>query len=665
MPSLNVKQFIKECLDSVVNQSLKEVEIICVDAGSTDGTLETIEEYASLDQRIKLIHSDKKSYGYQVNAGIDAASGDYIGIVETDDYIVPEMYRELVRVADEYKLDVLKADFSRFIGDGKDRRFEFRSAVYSSDYYNKVLDPFIDNGVFRCNNVPWSGVYRTSFLREKNVRLNESIGASYQDNGLWWQTFTQTHRVMFLNKSFYRVRRDNPNSSVNSTGKVYCMCDEYDFIRNFLRQHPDLEKRFSSLLAYYRMENYFFTLDRIAPEFKHEFLKRFSADFHKIKDDGELERELYSDDQWHILKSIMRHPDIYYFENYNRIGKTTLIIPRMMSGGIRCLQEHGVYYTFDRTLVHLHIRENMGEDSDYAYYCRLPVFMYPGELKRWYKKVTGFSLDLKNPKSFNEKIQWLKLYDSTPLKTRLADKYLMREWIKKKIGGKYLVPLLGVWDSFDEIDFDKLPDKFALKTNHGSSWNIIVDNKSAFNQAEAKEKFDTWMGLNFAFRMGFELQYMNIPRKIIAEKYLENTEGLKDYRFYCFNGKPYQIWVDIYSGTPNHLRSIFDMDWNQIPLKCTWPDGGALLNEKPKNFEKMKEFAALLSRDFSFVRVDFFEVNGKLYMGEMTFTPMSGLGKFEPLKWDNKLGDLLILPSKSPIPSKKNNNCDTVFMHAL
>ena len=652
MPSLNVKKYISECMDSVVNQTLKEIEIICVDAGSTDGTLETVEEYAARDQRIKIIHSDKKSYGYQVNIGIDAARGDYIGIVETDDYIDSGMYENLVKVADKYKLEVLKADFSRFTGDGEERCFEFRSAVYSPEYYNRVLDPFKDNNVFKCNNVPWSGVYRTSFLREKHVRLNESPGASYQDNGLWWQTFTQTHRVMFLNKSFYRVRRDNPNSSVNSPRKVYCMCDEYDFIRSFLRKHPDLEKRFSTLLAYYRMDNYYFTLDRIAPEFKREFLKRFSSDYNKIETDGELERELYSDDQWRRLNSIIRHPDIYYFENYNQVGKILIKIPRKMIGGIRCLKENGFYYTIDRALIYLHIKEDTGEDSDYAYYYSLPVFMYPCALKRWYKKATGNDLDLRNPKSFNEKIQWLKLYDSTPLKTRLADKYLVRGWIKEKIGEEYLVPLLGVWDSFDDIDFDKLPTKFVLKANHGSSWNIVVDDKAAFNQVEAKKKFDTWMKLNFAFQVGFELHYMNIPRKIIAEKYLENTEGLKDYRFYCFNGKPYQVWVDIYSGTPNHLRSIFDMDWNKIPMKCTWPDGGTLLCKKPQTFEKMKEFATLLSRGFSFVRVDFFEVNGKLYMGEMTFTPMSGAGKFDPLKWDKKFGELLMLPSKSPIPRK-------------
>ena len=335
-------------------------------------------------------------------------------------------------------------------------------------------------------------------------------------------------------------------------------------------------------------------------------------------------------------------------------GRVITWLPRRVRGGLCCYREHGFRYTFDRSLIHMHLKEDPEHPikRDYNYYSTLPPRKYPKELALWYKLVMGEDLDLRNPRTFNEKIQWLKLYDATQLKTRLADKYLVREWVKEKIGEEYLVPLLGVWDSFEEIDFDKLPNQFALKANHGSGWNIIVKDKSKFDREDARKKFDSWMKLNFAFYAGFELQYMNIPPKIIAEKYNENVEGLKDYRFYCFNGKPMQVWVDIFSGTPNHLRSVYDMEWNLLPLKCTWPHGGELLREKPETFEKMKEFAELLSQDFAFVRVDFFDVDGKLYMGEMTFTPMSGLGKFEPDSWDLKLGNLLQLPHRKPIPPK-------------
>ena len=291
--------------------------------------------------------------------------------------------------------------------------------------------------------------------------------------------------------------------------------------------------------------------------------------------------------------------------------------------------------------------------ENYVYLSSIPPERYPEELCKWYYQRTGDILNLINPRTFNEKIQWMKLYDATELKTRLADKYLVRDWIREKIGDEYLIPLLGVWDSFDEINFDQLPDRFVLKANHGSGWNIIVKDKATFDREDAKSKFDRWMNLNYSFCVGYELQYINIPPKIIAEEYIENVEGLKEYSFYCFNGKPRQVWADLVSGTPNHLRSIYDMEWNLLPLRCNWPEGGELLRERPKAFEKMKEFATLLCQDFAFVRVDFYDVDGKLYMGEMTFTPMSGLGKFEPVQWNRILGDALSLPPMSPIPKRR------------
>lgn len=272
---------------------------------------------------------------------------------------------------------------------------------------------------------------------------------------------------------------------------------------------------------------------------------------------------------------------------------------------------------------------------------------YPELLKKFYYFKTGKKLNLDNPKTFNEKIQWLKLYDNTPIKTILADKYLARNWIKEKIGEEYLVPLLGVYERFEDINFEKLPEKFALKCNHGSGYNLIVTDKNKIDYNDAKLKFDNWLKTNYAFTFGFELQYLNIHPCIIAEKYLEIKDGIKDYRFYCFNGTPVQIWVDIYSGTPAHLRSIFDMDWKKVPVICKWPDGGQQLETKPKTFDEMKELATVLSSDFAFVRVDFFEVQNKIYMGEMTFTPMSGMGEFDPPEWDYKLGSLLKLPNES------------------
>ena len=647
MPSLNVKPYIHECMDSVVNQTLKEIEIICVDAGSTDGTLEVLQEYASRDSRIKLIQSPIKSYGYQINIGIEAAIGKYIGIVETDDYIDLDMYKALSKVADDNNVDVIKADFLRFWGDSTERKYEYCHAVFRPGYYNTVLDPYTDNNVFNSINQPWAGVYRTAFIKENNIKLNESLGASYQDNGLWWKCYSISHRVMFVNKTYYRVRRDNPNSSVNSLDKVYCICDEYDFIRSFLGEHKALEARFAGLLAYYRMQNYYYTLNRIAPCYKHAFLKRFANDFSKIKNDGELDHSLYSSAQLKRLKSIMRYPDLYYYFNYVKSGRLIKKSIKKIRGGIVCLKDHGLNYTFYRLKVHLGIKKESGLGNDYDYYNNLPVNRYPMELKRWYHHVTGKRLNLKNPRSFNEKTQWMKLYDSSPMKTRLADKYLVREWVKDKIGEEYLIPLLGVWNSFDEIDFDKLPDQFVLKANHGSGWNIIVRDKSEFNYELARKKFDVWMRINYTFIKGFELHYSAIPRKILAEQYIENGNGdLYDYKVWCFNGVAH--YIQFLSDRQHGLRmDFYDRDWIHQPFVYNHPNCDVDI-PRPDNLSELLAKAELLSQGFPFVRVDFYRTNdGKLYFGEMTFTSFSGVCDWNPPETDLMLGALI---SCSEIP---------------
>ena len=270
---------------------------------------------------------------------------------------------------------------------------------------------------------------------------------------------------------------------------------------------------------------------------------------------------------------------------------------------------------------------------------------YPVLIQEQYSLRFGIDFNIYEPRTFNEKLQWLKAFDSTPVKAVLADKYLARGWLEERIGTEYLVPLLGVWDRFDDIDFKKLPNQFALKCNHGSGWNLIVTDKSQLDLNDARSKFDLWMNLNYAFYSG-ELQYKDIPPKIIAEKYLDCSGGIKDYRFYCFNGEPLQVWVDRFSGTPNHVRSVFDVNWNKLNLKCTWPDGGDQLSDKPLFLEEMLNLSKIISKDFYFVRVDFFEVQEKLYIGEITFTPMTGAGVFEPPEWDKILGDYLKLPIK-------------------
>lgn len=274
----------------------------------------------------------------------------------------------------------------------------------------------------------------------------------------------------------------------------------------------------------------------------------------------------------------------------------------------------------------------------------VPEDKYAELIENEYLKVLGHSLNWDNLQTYTEKMQWEKIYDKNPMKTVLADKYRVREWIENKIGNDYLIPLIGVWDSFDDIDFNSLPDQFVLKTNHGTGTNLIVKDKEKLNIKRTKRMFDDWMKIDYAFTNSLQLHYRKIPRKIIAEKYLETDLGeLQDYKFLCFDGKPYFCWVDL-GRFSKHTRTVFNMKWELRPW--TQATYGIASHEipKPKNFDKMVEIATILSKGFSHVRVDLYNVDGKIYFGEMTFTNGSGLDPIVPEKYDKVLGDYWKLP---------------------
>lgn len=274
---------------------------------------------------------------------------------------------------------------------------------------------------------------------------------------------------------------------------------------------------------------------------------------------------------------------------------------------------------------------------------KLNELSYPKELKKWYKRRTGQELDLNNPKSYNEKLQWIKLYDRDPLKTKLADKYLVREWVKEKIGEHYLIPLLGVWDNPDGIDFDLLPQKFVLKANHGCKWNIIVEDKDSLNIRKTKRKLKQWLKTNYAYCAGFELLYKDIKPRVIAEEFIENEGDLYDYKIWCFHGKPHYIMF--LSDRKQGLKmNFYDTRWNLQPFRYSYP-GTQHMVKKPDNLDEMLHLAEVLAQGFPHVRVDFYRLNdGSLKFGEMTFTSYSGVCRWNPEEQNMHFGNLIKLP---------------------
>ena len=280
----------------------------------------------------------------------------------------------------------------------------------------------------------------------------------------------------------------------------------------------------------------------------------------------------------------------------------------------------------------------------------LPEEKRPEALKDWYFEATGDVLDLENPQSFNEKIQWLKLYDSTPEKTRLADKYLVRDWVKEKIGEEYLIPLLGVYNNFDEIDFGKLPNQFVLKCNHGCNYNIIVKDKSSFNKEDARKKINTWLNENYAF-FALEMHYKDIPRKIIAEEYITPESSNIEIQSWCFNNELKFISYETCKEADTPYRQIFTPDWEPEEFLIS-PHHFSKFTElpsKPKYLEELKQIVSKLCQGFKHVRIDFIVVNGQLKFREMTFTSGGGLSRFKPQETKYKLGEMIKLETQESI----------------
>ena len=267
-------------------------------------------------------------------------------------------------------------------------------------------------------------------------------------------------------------------------------------------------------------------------------------------------------------------------------------------------------------------------------------------------EMRGKILHLKNPKSFNEKLQWLKIYDYKPEYTKLVDKLAVKNYVESRVGDEYIIPTLAVWDSVEDIDWDSLPNQFVLKTTHGGGGCgvIVCSDKTKFDKIKAKNKLKKSMRTN-AGQTYREKPYLNVPRKIIAEKYIadqvisnsENSADLRDYKFFCFNGKVKFFKID-FGRFVEHHANYYSPNGDLLPfgeVACK-PDPNHVEN-MPSNLSEMIRLAETLSANYKFLRVDLYNVNGKIYFGELTFYPAAGMGAFIPEEWDEKLGNLLAL----------------------
>lgn len=257
----------------------------------------------------------------------------------------------------------------------------------------------------------------------------------------------------------------------------------------------------------------------------------------------------------------------------------------------------------------------------------------------------GYNLDFDAPKTFNEKLQWLKLNDRKPIYTTMVDKYEAKQFVAGRIGNEYIIPTIGVWDSLENVDFSKLPNQYVLKTTHDSGGVVICKDKQSFDAFEAKKKLEKSMKRNY-FWTGREWPYKNVKPRIIAEEYLAflGSSELVEYKVFCFNGEPKLTLVCKGEGHgTGRTNDFYDLDFNHIPVRVTNPNAKEEC-ERPEEYEEMLDLARNLAKDTYQLRVDFYVVNHKIYFGELTFFHDSGYCQFDPKEWDRRIGGMLKLP---------------------
>lgn len=317
VPCYNAKKYLRECLDSVVNQTLKDIEIICVNDGSTDPTLSIIQEYATRDSRIRIIDKQNSGYGDSMNRGFDAAEGDYLGIVESDDFVEPDTFERLYNTAVGNDLDVCKAGFYQYSTVPEIKNVPILTAVKLAG--KGVFCPVTDFSssrkqaeFFAATAAIWAGIYRRDFIRENHIRFNPTPGASYQDVGFCFKVWAKAKRVQMLNHCFLHYRVDNAASSVHSSGKVYCICEEFEELDRFLRADPAQWDLLLPVMMYTKYNSYNWNYERLTGKSQASFLHRFYEEFHQHKNEGALQRPLFSWYSWNDLQMILLDPDRYH-----------------------------------------------------------------------------------------------------------------------------------------------------------------------------------------------------------------------------------------------------------------------------------------------------------------------------------------------------------------
>lgn len=311
MPACNVEKYLRECMDSVVNQTLKEIEIICIDDGSKDSTGDILDEYAEQDDRVKVVHKPNSGYGHSMNVALGKATGEYIGIVETDDFADPDMFEKLYEAAKRCDADVVKSNYYVYVSKPEPKS-EVLEILKDYNLYDRVFLPRDHQDVMRVKPCIWSGIYRRDMLEKNHIQFTETPGASYQDTSFAFKVWACAERACLVKDAYLHYRTDNENSSVKSAAKVFCLCDEYESTEKFLEERPELKKKLEKIEISLKYESYRWNLNRLTQEFKYAFLVQMHKEFKEAKAQGLFDKKYFADFAWKNMNWIVDDMDGYY-----------------------------------------------------------------------------------------------------------------------------------------------------------------------------------------------------------------------------------------------------------------------------------------------------------------------------------------------------------------
>lgn len=326
VPAFNVEKYMRQCLDSLVNQTLDEIQIICINDGSTDSTPSIIREYARNDDRIEIISKENTGYGNSMNLGLSYARGEYVGIVEPDDFADVSMFEKLYEAAKKNNADVVKSNYYEHKSDNAPDQDAFVENLNRCTY-NKIFSPRKCHQVLYMRPAIWSAIYRREYLEEKSIRFLETPGASFQDTGFNFKALTSTERVYLVKEGYLHYRTDNAASSVKAMSKVFCICDEYEEMWRYARAHADIFRDLKTVIPFIQFGGYSWNLDRLSPELQYGFYERFVKDFRSLDEEGLIDSSVFGVRSREKVEKIISDPDGYFRSHYGpvEVGTTYLV----------------------------------------------------------------------------------------------------------------------------------------------------------------------------------------------------------------------------------------------------------------------------------------------------------------------------------------------------